>query len=284
MSGQMCLLQTCCSFYNSLILPEDRDWLLAEPEYSKYIALIARDHPDTWVTVEPPHIRSAEWRDLPKLPKTPPYFRAPGWDRNALDGFLTGGLMVEHKHVQMSIKYSQLENKTRRQKEYLKVLMKPYETKFNPLLSFHPSKRGASLGYFKSHPKVVSGRYLLYTKRAFVSNCGPISTLLDLQGTFGPCLHQYRNMERFIAYQRKKAFGDETMALHEEETPHQNYHCMTAGWQPECSESFFLSIRQAICRDEYLGRRVLLLVSYRVLDTYNRFLHNLACMEGFGRL
>lgn len=53
-------------------------------------------------------------------------------------------------------------------------------------------------------------------------------------------------MERFIVYLKKKAFDDETMALHEEATPHQNYHCMTTGWQPGCSESFFLSIRQAI--------------------------------------
>lgn len=116
MSGQMCLLQTCCSLYNSFILPEDRDWLLAKREHSKYIALIARDHPNMWISVETPHIRFVKWRDLPKLPKNPPYFGAPGWDRNAIDGFLTGALMVEHKHVQMSIKYSLLENKTRWQK------------------------------------------------------------------------------------------------------------------------------------------------------------------------
>jgi hypothetical protein len=171
--------------------------------------------------------------------------------------------MVEHKHVQMSIKYSQIENKTRWQKEYLKVLLKPYETKFKPLLSFPPGKRDTNLGYFKSYPKVVSGRYLLYTERIFVTSFGSISTLLELQGTFGPCLHQYTNMERFDAYQRKKAFGDGATALHEEATHHQNCYCM-AGWQLECSEPFFLSIQQAIaemntwvdgccywCRTEY---------------------------------
>lgn len=83
-------------------------------------------------------------------------------------------------------------------------------------------------------------------------------------------------MERFDAYQRKKAFGDGTVALHEEAAPHQNCYCMAAGWQPECSEPFFLSIQQAIaemntwvdgycywCRTEYSIRITDLCITLR---------------------
>jgi hypothetical protein len=243
-SGQMCLLQTCSSVYNSFELPRDRVTFRAKREHPKYLALVARDPPDMWISIKTPRIRFVKRGDLPKLPKSPPYLGAPGWDSKALCGFPTGALMVEHKHVQMSIKYSQLEKKTRWQSKYLQVLLKPYKTKFNPMLDCPPSKWDASIGYFESYPKVISGRYLLYTERSFTTNFTSIPALLQLLGPFGPCLHQYTDPKRYDEYQRQKALDDEMMALTGEAPSYYNSYCMSS-LQPQCSEQFFSSIQQA---------------------------------------
>src|SRR5688500_9258142 len=49
-SSQLCLLQTCSSLYNSFVLP--RVWVTfrAKREHPKYLALVARDHPDIWTS------------------------------------------------------------------------------------------------------------------------------------------------------------------------------------------------------------------------------------------
>jgi hypothetical protein len=245
------------------VLP--RVWVTfrAKREHPKYLALVARDHPDIWTSIKEPCIRFVKRRDLPKLPKSPPYIGAPGWDGNALGVFQMGALMVEHKHVQMSIKYSQLEKKTRWQRKYLEVLLKPYNTKFDPMFKYPSRKWDVSTGYFKSCPKVVSGRYLLYTERSFTTNFAYRPAHIDQQGPFGPCLHQYTDRKRYEEYQWQKALDDRTMALFGEVPSYRNSLCMSI-LQPQCSEPFFLSIQQAFaekntwvdgycywCRTEY---------------------------------
>ncbi|KAM0247537.1 hypothetical protein ACHAP5_003986 [Fusarium lateritium] len=199
-SNQWCLLQTCCSLYNSFVPQRALVWHLSLKESRKYRALIARDHPDVWISSNRPYIRFVKKRDIPKPPKNPPFSGLMAND--VLSDYSLGALMFEHKHVQLSIKYSQLEEKTPRQKKYLKALLKPYETRFHSMLVDPPGKEDGSIGYYKACPKVVSGRYLLYTKRTFKTNVTSIQGLLEYHVPFGACRHQYTEPRRYEEYQR----------------------------------------------------------------------------------
>ncbi|KAJ4015051.1 hypothetical protein NW766_005382 [Fusarium irregulare] len=108
------------------------------------------------------------------MPNGPPVYGSLSWNTDLIHNFERGALMVKHKHIQLSIKYSQLEKKTWEQKKCLNALMKPYKTQFvpdflkDPRRIFKQKKQTKKPGYFQWYPKVVDGRYLTHDRRVFV--------------------------------------------------------------------------------------------------------------------
>lgn len=147
--------------------------------------------------------------------------------------------MVEHKHVQISIKYSQLEKKTRQQAKHLKILMTPYKTEFAPRLNIHPLEKVGEIGYFQWYPKVVSGRYLTFSQRSYTNNWIRKPVILSELGCFGPCMHHYTDPARYQNFLQRQRRAREN----------KNFSRYQRQWQvrrqPECSDSFFECIQGA---------------------------------------
>jgi hypothetical protein len=108
--------------------------------------------------------------------------------------------MVQQKHVQLAIKYSQLEKKTQWQAKALELLLKPYRTEFAPRLDMHPEEKGQEIGHFQWYPKVVSGRYLTFSQRSFINNWRPELVRWSKLGCFGSCMHQYTDPVRYAHF------------------------------------------------------------------------------------
>ncbi|KAJ4134831.1 hypothetical protein NW768_004440 [Fusarium equiseti] len=100
-ASQICLGQTHLSMYNSL---ENTFYRLREEERLDLIALIARDLPDCCLAESRPWIRPVQGSDLTVISNGPPVFGNPSWNGPQIYHFNLGALLVEHQHVQLSIK------------------------------------------------------------------------------------------------------------------------------------------------------------------------------------
>ncbi|CEI65460.1 unnamed protein product [Fusarium venenatum] len=105
-----------------------------------------------------PYIRDVRESDMPNRPICRPVFGGPPWFSEVVFSFQHGALMVEHKHVQLATKYSQLEMNTCQQARYLKLLLKPYTTVFKPDYTPGPLYEATELCCFLWYPKIVSVR------------------------------------------------------------------------------------------------------------------------------
>ncbi|KAM0494069.1 hypothetical protein ACHAP8_008843 [Fusarium lateritium] len=149
-SGRVCIRLTCLAMYYSLKSPakpiEDEEWI-------ECAVLVCRDRPDCWVAETRPYVRHMLEVDMPNPPKGSPVSENPFWSSEAVYLF-ERNTVVEAEHVQRAIKYSQLERKTWQQAEYLKLLLEPYQTMFQPEWTLGP--RDEAKCYFQWYPKVVS--------------------------------------------------------------------------------------------------------------------------------
>ncbi|EMT64696.1 hypothetical protein FOC4_g10007378 [Fusarium odoratissimum] len=152
--------------------------------------LVVRQFPSAWRTGRALRFREFQAKDLCPQPKGPPYKDQPGWNKDTLRQFEEGALLLKHKHVQMSLKYDRLEKKTHQQKSFLKTLLEPYHTDFSPGLEMHPLDKCGAVGHFESHPKLVSGRYLLFNQWTFTNPWKDGTIVLGELGRFGACEHQ----------------------------------------------------------------------------------------------
>ncbi|KAH7217920.1 hypothetical protein DER44DRAFT_738132 [Fusarium oxysporum] len=152
--------------------------------------LVVRQFPSAWRTGRTLRFREFQAKDLCPQPKGPPYKDQPGWNKDTLRQFEEGALLLKHKHVQMSLKYDRLEKKTHQQKSFLKTLLEPYHTDFSPGLEMHPLDKCGAVGHFESHPKLVSGRYLLFNQWTFTNPWKDGTIVLGELGRFGACEHQ----------------------------------------------------------------------------------------------
>ncbi|KAL5617505.1 hypothetical protein FOBRF1_006253 [Fusarium oxysporum] len=156
----------------------------------EYKMLVVRQFPSAWRTGRALRFREFQAKDLCPQPKGPPYKDQPGWNKDTLRQFEEGALLLKHKHVQMSLKYDRLEKKTHQQKSFLKTLLEPYHTDFSPGLEMHPLDKCGAVGHFESHPKLVSGRYLLFNQWTFTNPWKDGTIVLGELGRFGACEHQ----------------------------------------------------------------------------------------------
>jgi hypothetical protein len=232
-ASQICLGQTCLPMHSSL---ENTSHRLPGEERLNFIALIARDIPDCWVAESRPWIRPLQDSDLTVIPNGPPALGSRSWNRPRIQHFLLGALMVEHKHVQLSIKYSQPENKTDAQLEHLTNLMRSYQTLFVPLFYVHRRPHTGEMGHFQWCPKVVNGRYLTFSQRRFPNETGERVTWANL-GRFGSCSHQYTYPMKYIEFLLRKEDMDQ--ARHHRECHQRNM------FGRKCSYKFSVCLQDA---------------------------------------
>lgn len=237
--SQICLRRTCLPMYNSLEKTLHR---LDYPGLLRYYPLIARDKPDYWLADRSPWIRLVQACDLEVMPNGPPVYGSLSWNTDLIHNFERGALMIKHKHIQLSIKYSQLEKKTWEQKKCLNALMKPYKTQFvpgflkDPRRTFKQMQQTKKPGYFQWYPKVVDGRYLTHDRRVFVMERW-MQRGLSYLGCFGPCSHQYADSTRYNSFLNRERYGESARS------PLKGHNLSED--QPECSDKFFACLRDA---------------------------------------
>jgi hypothetical protein len=189
-SSQLCLLTTCRGIKVLLehrTVPYSRLTLEQKREYKTFVI---RQFPNAWLAEDTLRFREFQEEDLHPQPQGPPFGGQPGWKSNDLARFRAGALLIRHRHVRMSLIYHRLEKKTRRQKSFLKSLLEPYHTDFSPCLQIHPSEKSGAVGHFESHPKLISGRYLLFNQWTFTNTLRGGTIALPKLGGFGACTHQ----------------------------------------------------------------------------------------------
>ncbi|KAF4970702.1 hypothetical protein FSARC_2333 [Fusarium sarcochroum] len=243
--SQMCLLVACYDTYHTLSPLRSQILRYGLEARIGYLGLLARDYPDHWVDDATAMLIKMKNQDLPKAPEGPPVFKTPGWGCHNIDLFERGALMLEHKHVQIAVKYSQLQNKTLRQKRYLKALLKPYETEFSPGFEMHPNYASSLIGKFWTCPKIVSGSYLVFNKWHFIKKDGPIH-LGELR-RFGPCLHQYVEPRRYHNFIRRKLYS--TIGCSIEQATGTYLMPKWGSNHRDCSDKFFGCLRLAFHKE-----------------------------------
>ncbi|RGP75424.1 f-box containing [Fusarium sporotrichioides] len=155
LSSRICIRLTCLAMYNSLASPSQ------SPDLDKRLeclAMICRDRPDCWLAEIRPLVRNVLESDMPKLPKGPPIFENMPQDSRQTYEFERSALMVEHKHVQLAIKYSQLERKTWQQSMYHKLLLQHYKTVFRPDFKAGDLCEAMDICYFECGVSRQSGK------------------------------------------------------------------------------------------------------------------------------
>ncbi|KAH7270774.1 uncharacterized protein BKA55DRAFT_498857 [Fusarium redolens] len=189
-SSQLCLLTTCHGIKRLLEHTTVPFSQLTLKQKRAYKTFVVRQFPNAWLSGRRLTFREFQAKDLCPQPKGPPYENQPGWDRVTLRCFERGALLIRHRHIQMSLKYDRLEKKTRQQKSFLKTLLKPYHTDFSAGLEMHPLDKFGAVGHFESHPKLVSGRYLLFNQWTYTNPWKDGTIVLKELGRFGACKHQ----------------------------------------------------------------------------------------------
>ncbi|KAK6718742.1 hypothetical protein SNK05_001890 [Fusarium graminearum] len=231
--SQVYIRLTCSTMYNSLKSP-----VHTREEKLECLALIYRDRPDCWVAEEWPLVRDVVYSDLPRPPKGRPIFQDLPYYADEIYLFERNALMVEHKHVQLAIKYSELESRNLWQAIYLRLLLKPFKTVFRPRFRPGPLCSAKETCSFQWCPKVVSGRYLTFTQRRFTNNWEDKPVEMHRLAPFGSCMHQFTDPERFGHFlQRQRLYGSQ---MKRQSKQRQRFRL-----HPECSDPFFECLQNA---------------------------------------
>ncbi|KAL7936784.1 hypothetical protein V8C35DRAFT_321003 [Trichoderma chlorosporum] len=119
-----------------------------------YLTHRARSMPDRWDTPASLKLHRPECGDGKVLE-----------DENESRKFFNYGYDPSHRHVELTLKYSRLENLKSTHRKHLERLLAPYHTTSN-----YDVTEGV-LSQRSFYPKVVNGRYLLLTSLDYISIC-----------------------------------------------------------------------------------------------------------------
>ena len=210
-SSQLCLLTTCRGIkvlleYRNRTVPYSR---LTLEQMREYKTFVIRQFPNAWLDEETLRFREFQEEDLYPQPQGPPVGVQTGWNYPDLWRFAAGALLIRHRHVRMSLIYHRLEKKSLQQKSFLKSLLEPYHTGFSPCLRIHPSEKSGAVGHFESHPKLVSGRYLLFNKWTFTNPLRGGTVGLHKLRYFGVGKHQAMSELDWKAFVVRRGLGEE---------------------------------------------------------------------------
>lgn len=208
-SSQLCLLTTCRGIKILLEYRTVSYSRLTLEQKQEYKTFVIRQFPNAWLDEKTLRFREFQEEDLYPQPQGPPVRYQPGWKFNDIINFTRGALLIRHRHVRMSLIYHRLEKKTRQQMSFLKSLLEPYHTDFSPCFNIHPSEKSGVVGHFESHPKLVSGRYLLLNKQTFTNSLRGGTIGLHKLGYFGACTHQAISELNWRAFVVRRGWGEE---------------------------------------------------------------------------
>ncbi|RGP70070.1 f-box cyclin [Fusarium longipes] len=244
-NSRVCIRLTCTVAHDCLRAfprcPSQEEWLV-------FLAQFYKNRPDYVLVVERPWVLAIRDDELPMPPNVPPVLHWPSWSKKQMDRFERGALMVDHEHVQLAIKYNQLEHKKRWQKRFLKIVLRPHKTRFEPRFYGHPdNEKVEEICYFEGYTKVISGRYITFSQRRF-TNKDPLDPMrISKLGSFGSCTHQHTSPVRYGHFLRRKGL------LSVRGSSRHHIGGPTSVWrhqrplEPECSDLFFSSIYRASC-------------------------------------
>lgn len=215
--SQLLVYQTCRSlraithqyFLEKIHLWSKREYVLL------YLTHLSRSRPDQWVCAPCSQLHQASAYDTPacrpfSFPECEKKRKFINRSCGEFRRFIYHEYHVEHRHVQLALKYARLNDPKWKHQGHLQRLTTPYHyTFYSPL----DVDIGIS-GRYSAYPKVVNGRYLLFAiwtyreARTKVLQNSIISLLLC------PHLHNYRGISRhneFFTQSRYRPFSTERM-------------------------------------------------------------------------
>ncbi|KAM0524466.1 hypothetical protein ACHAPE_000560 [Trichoderma viride] len=124
-----------------------------------YLAHFSRLQPDRWVCAKCCKLHRIHGKDTPETCSSRHLSCVDGLDISERYGeskYL--GYAPKHRHVELALKYTRLEDKERKYRKYLLKLLEPYHRRLQE--PYWTITRGVEVR-FSAYPKVVNGRYLL---------------------------------------------------------------------------------------------------------------------------
>jgi hypothetical protein len=150
------LSHTCRNLYNMFRRSRPQKWVVRnKEEFGKYISQYLRQFPELWLCTLCNQLHNVFLDDTPTKQFEPicPHRLDPSLflgNRN---------YQLRQRHVHLAVLYSQLENKTLRQKMYLDRLLEPYQIVPNE----KPNSQDSVVRY-RVVPKIIDDRFILFSQ------------------------------------------------------------------------------------------------------------------------
>ncbi|KAK7415684.1 hypothetical protein QQX98_005719 [Neonectria punicea] len=195
--GQLFFSQTCHVI--RIILPRLRDSgrHLPREQALDYLTVLAHDKLERWACDLCTKLHSVHTMDIPKYRVG--YLKAcPEVWRLSHAGLFTHN--IDHRHVQLALKYTRMELANKKHRQYLKDLLAPHHVNYD--VNGWPSDVKSDL-QLSSYSKIANGRYLLLSVLQFKMNKKPVTPF-----TIGRRLICRHQQLRPIEYYRPSELGE----------------------------------------------------------------------------
>ncbi|POR39602.1 Uncharacterized protein TPAR_00211 [Tolypocladium paradoxum] len=174
--SQTCrLLRQAFSHFRALIHIPDEERL-------EYLVDRVRNLPGRWLCEVCLQLHHAHVSDTPEHPGgvTCPL----GWQGLRSRGYGLMSFRLDHRHVQLTLKYARMKDANNTHQQYLKALLAPVYASFTTQSGFPNMLHTGHAVY----PKVVAGRYLLLSVYTYLENHTVVTK--EAMGKLRICLHQ----------------------------------------------------------------------------------------------
>ncbi|KND90959.1 hypothetical protein TOPH_04341 [Tolypocladium ophioglossoides CBS 100239] len=155
---------------------------ISDEERLEFLVDRVRNLPSRWLCEVCLKLHQVHLQDTPKHTRT---MTCPlGWQQLRERGYSLMSFQIDHRHVQLALKYTRMKDVNNVYQEYLKALLKPVYTSFFT----HPGFTFLLQTMQATYPKVVDGRYLIQSVYSYLAAHTAVTR--GAVGDLEVCLHQ----------------------------------------------------------------------------------------------